>query len=100
MYRDFKKSNEQCFNNNHHNDLSSKSIKRYDSFQHIFQNTLNKHAAIKKKMLRANHAACLIKALRKITMKRSYLENLHFKTRTQELMIKYKRQIKFYRKTV
>ena len=49
IYRDFKKFNEQCINNDLRTELSSKSIKRYGSFENIFVNTSNKHAPIKKK---------------------------------------------------
>ena len=49
IYRDFKKFNEQCFNNDLRTELSSKSIKSYGSFENIFLNTLKKHAPIKKK---------------------------------------------------
>ena len=49
IYRDFKKFNEQYFNNDLRTELSSKSIKSYGSFENIFLNTLKKHAPIKKK---------------------------------------------------
>ena len=41
IYRDFKKFNEQCFNNDIRNELSSKLIKSYGLFENIFLNTLN-----------------------------------------------------------
>ena len=40
---------------------------------------LNKHAPIKKKTVRANHATYMTKALRKAVMKRSELESKYFK---------------------
>ena len=46
-------------------------------------------------MLRANHAPCISKPLRKPIMKRSYLENLYFKKRTPESIKKYKKQKNF-----
>ena len=55
-------------------------------------NTLNKHAPIKKKMLRANHAPYITKALRMAIIKRSYLENLYFKKPTPKSIEKYKKQ--------
>ena len=69
-------------------------MKSYGSFENIFLSTLNKHAPIKKKTLRANHAPYITKALRKAIMKRSYLENLCFKNRTPESMKKCKKQKK------
>ena len=92
MYRDFKKFNEQCFNNDLRTELSSKSIKSYGSFENIFLNTLNKHTPIKKKMVMANQAPSITKALRKAVKERSYLENLYFEKRTPESMKKYKKQ--------
>ena len=82
----------KCFNNDLRTELSIKSIKSYGSFENIFLNTLNKNAPIKKKMVRANHAPYVTKALRKTIMKRSYLENVYFKKRTPESMKKYKKQ--------
>ena len=70
IYRDFKKFNEQCFNNDLCTELSSNSIRSYDLFKNIFLNTLNKHAPIKKKMLRANNAPYITKAPRKTITKR------------------------------
>ena len=45
-------------------------------------------------MLRTNHAPYLTKALRKVIMKRPYLENLYFK-KTLGSMKKYKKQKNF-----
>ena len=41
IYQDFKKFNDQCFNNDLRTELSSKSIKSYGLFENIFLNTLN-----------------------------------------------------------
>ena len=59
IHRDFKKFNEQCFNNDLRTELTSKSIRSYGSFENIFLNTLNKHAAIKKKK-NAKDKSCTI----------------------------------------
>ena len=58
--------------------MPSQSIESYGSFE-------------KKKMLKANHAPYITKALRKAIMIR-YLENLYFKKRTSESMKKYRTQ--------
>ena len=50
----------------------------YTSFEENFVGVLNKHAPLKKKVLRANHASYVTKALKKTIMKRSYLEKLNF----------------------
>ena len=86
MYQDFKKFNQQYFNNDFPTELPSKSNKSYGSFENIFLNTLYKHTPIKKKMLRTNHAPYITKALRKAIRKRPYLKSLYFRTRTSESM--------------
>ena len=40
---------------------------------------LNRHAPLKKKILRANHSSYMSKTLRKAIMRRSYLEKKYFK---------------------
>ena len=47
-----------------------------------FLSILEKPAPLKKKLLRANHAPYVTKALRKAVMTRSHLEKLYFKNRT------------------
>ena len=43
---------------------------------------LNRHAPLKKKILRANHSSYMSKTLRKTIMRRSYLEKKYFKKKT------------------
>ena len=59
-------------------------------FDNIFLEVLDKHAPRKTKILRANHSSYI--ALRKAIMKRSYLEKLYFKNRTENSLKTYKRQ--------
>ena len=49
---------------------------------------LNKHAPLKKKLLRANHAPYITKALRKAIIRRSQLETKYLKTKTQTNLYK------------
>ena len=67
--------------------LAIEKIKSCTKFDEIFLQ-INKHAPLSSKFLRANHASHISKPLRKPTMKRSYLENLHFKKRTQKALNK------------
>ena len=53
----------------------------YDNFIKTFMTVLDKHAPIKKKYLRANHANFVTKQLRKAIMKRSKLHNDFLKDR-------------------
>ena len=45
--------------------------------------TLDKHAPLRKKVLRANQAPCMIKTLRKAIMRRSQLQTMYFKNKSQ-----------------
>ena len=56
---------------------------------------LNKHAPLKKKLLRANHAPYITKTLRKAIMRRSQLETKYLKTKTQTDLKLYKKHKNF-----
>ena len=51
---------------------------------------LNKHAPLKKKLLRANHAQYITKTLRKVIMRRSQLETNYLQSKTQTDLKLYK----------
>ena len=53
-------------------------VKNYGSFEKVFLDTLNKHASLKKKVIRANHAPNITKSLRKAIIKRSDLQKIYF----------------------
>ena len=79
MYRGFKTFDEEIFSQELRKSLTSKTVHGYTSFEENFVGVLNKHAPLKKKVIRANHASYVTKALKKTIMKRSYLEKLNFK---------------------
>ena len=54
-------------------------------------NLLDYHAPLKRKILRANNAQYITKKLRKVIMKRSQREKIHWKTFTEK-SLKYKKQ--------
>ena len=56
---------------------------------------LNKHAPLRKKLLRANHAPYITKTLRKAIMRRSQLETKYLKTKTQTDLKLYRKHINF-----
>ena len=70
----YRKFNENNFNQDLHNQLSSEQPKDYASFEKLFLPILEEHAPLKKKLLRANHAPYVTKTLRKAFMRRSYLQ--------------------------
>ena len=63
----------------------------YNNFESIFIATLNKHASLKTKFLRANNKPHMTKSLRK-AMLRSHLKNRANKTKNPEDLAKFKVQ--------
>ena len=61
-------------------------------FDKIFFEVLDKHARRKTKILQANHSSYVSKGLQKAITKRSSLEKLYFKNRTETSLKTYKRQ--------
>ena len=100
--RSYWKVNENYIKQDFHNQLCSDQPKDYASVENIFLSILEEHSPLKKKLLRANHAPYVTKALRKAIMRRSYLEKLYFKNRAPSFFKKYKKQenycSKFYKK--
>ena len=67
-YKDYKYFDRSKFKNNL-NEKLSEGISNYESFETTFIEVLNKHAPLRKKFLRANHAPYIIKTLRKAIMR-------------------------------
>ena len=95
MYRDQDIFRQDIFRQELCSSLSSEAVLDYTSFEEDFLGVLNKHAPLKKKILRANHGPYVTKALRKAIMKRPYLEKLYFKKKTTESLKKYKKHKNF-----
>ena len=64
----------------------------YVDFEDIFTETLEKHAPMKTKLLRANNRPHVTKSLRKAIMKRSRLKNIANLSNNPEDMVNYRRQ--------
>ena len=79
QYRNCKYFDPRKFNKDLKEEFSREYVDSCSKFDEIFLKVLNIHASLKKKMLRANHAPYVSKALRKAIMKRSCLENIYFK---------------------
>ena len=84
--RDYKYFHQTKFKNNL-NEKLSECISNYESFWTTFIEVLNKHAPLRKKFLRANHAPHITKTLSKATLCRSQLETKCLKTKTQRKKI-------------
>ena len=72
--------------------LLCNSDKGYDQFEIVILNILNKHAPLKKKVVRANEVPYMTKALRKAIANRSRLENRYYREKTDVSRIAYKKQ--------
>ena len=92
IYRNFKKFNEEVFNQELRGKLSTELVDNYSSFENAFIDVLNSHAPIKKKVIRASHSSYVTKALRKAITKRSQLQKIYLEKRTQQSLKKYKIQ--------
>ena len=64
----------------------------YKNFKDTIIDSLNKHAPLKRKYLRANHSNFITKELSKAIMQRSKLRNLYLKVRSDENRIRCKKQ--------
>ena len=71
--------------------MAKEKITSCAKFDDILLQILTKHAPLKSKLLRANHASNIPKPLRKAIMKKAYLEYLHFKNRTEHSLRNYKK---------
>ena len=63
----------------------------YQEFDKTFIESLNKHAPMKKKLVKANQAAYMTKVLHKAIMRRSELETKYFKLKTNNTLKAYKK---------
>ena len=93
-YRDYKYFDRTRFKNNLNEQLSE-SISNDESFETTFIEVMNRHAPLRKKFPRANHAPYITKTLRKAIMRRSQLETKYFKTKTQTNLKLYKKHKDF-----
>ena len=98
QYRSYKNFQEKLFLK----DLKKQSFEKckniidkdeaYDHFKEIFVSVVNKHAPLKTKFIRGNHAPFMNKELSKAIMYRSKLRNIHNKKKTKETWEAFKRQ--------
>ena len=56
-----------------------------DKFDKVFLEILNKHAPLKRKLLRGNYTSYISKAMRKAMMKRSSLEEKYLEKEPKNL---------------
>ena len=90
-YRDYKNFDSVRFNDELKYVLAKEKIPSCTKFHEKFLRILNKHAPIKSKLLRANHASYISNPFRKAIMKRFYLESLYFIKLTDHSLRNYKK---------
>ena len=96
FYRDYKHFNHESFEKDLKCALSTFEKINYQEFDKTFIETLNKHAPLKKKSVRANQPPYMTKALRKAIMRRYELETKYFKLKTNDTLKAYKKQKNYY----
>ena len=92
IYKNFKNFEEESFNQELKNNFINSNTESYEFFEKVFLDRINKHAPLKKKSVRANHAPYVTKTFWKVIMRRSNLQTICFKKRTPESLKKYKKQ--------
>ena len=94
LYRDYKHFEAADFDNDLREALSNQQL-NYADFHLTFLQILDRHALVKKKVVRANNNNFMTKALRKAIMQRSHLKKLFLKSRNAETWNSYKKQRNF-----
>ena len=95
-YRDYKNFSEEKFLDdlveNFQDDRNSIALNDYNYFEEEFTNILNKHAPLKRKIIRGNKKPHMNKTLKKAIMKRTMLRNKYRKSKSVEDLYAYKIQ--------
>ena len=81
-YRNYKNFEDEAFKSDLSKELRNniQSGKNYEIFEDIFLRVLDRHAPLKTKIIRGNHAQYMNTTLRKAIMKRTRLQNKFFKS--------------------
>ena len=95
FYRDYKKFNFSDFNDELKTIFSRNTAGSCHESDQIFLNVLDKHAPIKRKLLRANDSSYISKNLRKAIMRRSHFGKVYYKNKSVRSFKAYKKQKKF-----
>ena len=91
-YRNYKNFNEQDFKLELRGKLEvNVADENYETFHNVYLNVLNKHAAIKTKVIRSNQAPYITKAYRKAVIKRSELKTKYLRNLTLENFNKFRK---------
>ena len=97
-YRDYKNFDVYNFRTELREELNKIVDKDYYHFELTFLRVLEKHAPMKKKVVRANDKPYMTKALRQAIMRRSALKTRFLKNRTEENLKCFKKQKNYTRR--
>ena len=95
FYGDYTKFHFSDFNDELKTIFSRNTVGSCYQFDQIFLNVLDKHSPMKRKLLRANHSFYISKPLRKAIMRRSDLEKVYYKSKSEKSFKAYKKQKNF-----
>ena len=96
-YRDYKNFDLYNFRTELRKELNETVEKDYYHFELTFLRVLEKHAPMKKKVVRANNKPYMTKALRQAIMRRSALKTRYFKNKNDENLKAFKKQKNYTR---
>ena len=93
-YRNYKEFDEYLFKKDLTNGLlgNRQSEEKYDIFENIFLKVLDKHAPLKTKIIRGNHAPYMNRILRKAIMKRTQLQNKYYTSKASDDRTAFRKQ--------
>ena len=97
IYRSYKNFDEMTFKSDLKNKLDQihHSANSFSELEKSFLEVFEKHAPLKKSILRANEVPYMTKALRKAIANRSRLENRYYREKTNVSLIAFKKQKNF-----
>ena len=93
-YSGCKNLDNELFKSSLQNAFNELSRPDYIKFEEVFLEKLNKHAPVKQKTIRDNHAPYMTKGLRKAIIRRSELETKYHRHRDVQSLRQYKKQKK------
>ena len=91
-YRDYKNFDLSTFRVELREELRKTEVGGYLLFEVTFLKVLEKHAPMRKKILRANDKPFMTKVLRKAIMRRSTLRNKYLKEKSEQSLAAFKKQ--------
>ena len=93
-YRNYKGFQDNLFKQDLKKELKSVQLSndKYEIFEEVFLKVLEKHAPLKTKIIRGNHASYMNTALRKAIMKRTQLQNKFYKSKKHDDLKAFRKQ--------